>query len=237
MIFRGDISTAASNNCTFKRAQKELGLKDFSKILPGVNGASDRMTVLWDRGVHSGLIDFEKFVAITSTNAAKIFNLYPKKGAIQVNSDADIVIWNADASRIIESKTDNQGNDFNVFEGMAFRGAPDFVIQKGRVCYEEETGLRVIEGFGKFLDIKPNSSFAYSKESDKVNEVDTNGASHEESQAQADFEEHHSVRSVSGDSQTSTTTNHTCNTYTARGKRPEGQRNMQESSFSVNGEF
>lgn len=127
-----------SDNCTFNKNQKELGLGDFTKIPNGVNGVEDRMSLVWERGVHNGLLDPCRFVAITSTNAAKIFNIYPQKGRIgisgrtlhrlyiillnifslcaAVGSDADIVVWNPQATRTISKDTHHHACDFNIFE-------------------------------------------------------------------------------------------------------------------------
>lgn len=113
---RNDLQLTGSDNCTHSTSQKEVGLNDFSKIPNGVNGVEDRMSVIWEKGVHAKIIDPCKFVSITSTSAAKIFNLYPRKGCIHVGSDADVVIWNPNKTRVISVKTHSQAVDFNIFE-------------------------------------------------------------------------------------------------------------------------
>ncbi|XP_055636841.1 dihydropyrimidinase isoform X2 [Toxorhynchites rutilus septentrionalis] len=242
-----DLQTTGSDNCTFNKNQKELGLKDFSKIPNGVNGVEDRMSVVWEKGVQTGLIDPQRFVAITSTNAAKIFNLYPRKGRIAPGSDADVLIWDAKAVRTISAATHHQACDFNIFEGMKCHGVPEYVIVRGKVCVENGT-FRVAEGHGMFLETPVNPPYVY----DALNGVsDRNGESKEEArnglQSLNLNQKHDSYKAdlyalpekyipgpalsvISGDSQVSTP-------HSARGHRPDGTKDMQQSTFSISEEL
>ncbi len=116
------------------------GRTNFAFIPPGLNGAEDRLGVAWERGVEAkGFEDggVERFVAVTSANAARALNLYPRKGRVAAGSDADLVVWNVNNLRQVSSKTHRHKADFNVFEGLKLRGAPEFVIAGGRlVVYE-----------------------------------------------------------------------------------------------------
>src|SRR3546814_20363563 len=89
------------------------------------------MAVLWTHGVNSGRLTPQEFVAVTSANAARIFNIYPRKGSISVGADADIVVWDPNASKTISAKTHHQNVDFNIFEGMPVRGLPRSEERRG----------------------------------------------------------------------------------------------------------
>lgn len=241
-----DLQTTGSDNCTFNKNQKELGRNDFSKIPNGVNGVEDRMSVVWEKGVQTGLIDPPRFVAITSANAAKIFNLYPRKGYIAPGSDADVVIWDPKAVRTISASTHHQACDFNIFEGMKCHGVPEYVIVHGRVCVEDGT-MRVAEGQGMFLETPINPPYVY----DALNGIghhngDEKGARN--GLQSLDLNQKHDIEIpepfalpdkyvpgqalsvVSGDSQISTP-------HSARGHRPEGCKDMQQTTFSISEEL
>src|SRR5215475_5609960 len=97
----GNLQTTATDHCCFCADQKAMGKDDFTKIPNGTGGVEDRMAVLWHHGVNSGRLTPNEFVRVTSTNAAQIFNLYPRKGTINVGSDADIAVWDPEGTRKI----------------------------------------------------------------------------------------------------------------------------------------
>jgi dihydropyrimidinase len=156
----GQLHLTATDNCTFTCSQKKLGLNDFTKIPNGVNGVEDRMSVVWEKGVYAGKIDPMKFVSITSTTAARIFNCYPQKGRIAVGSDADIVIWNPTATRTISAETHHHANDFNIFEGMVVHGVPEITISRGKIVWEN-ANLDVEAGHGKFISLPPFCNYVF----------------------------------------------------------------------------
>lgn len=158
----------ATDNCTFNCQQKKVGLNDFTKIPNGINGVEDRMSIVWEKGVESGLIDAMKFVSITSSEAAKIFNIYPKKGRISVGSDADIVIWNPHKTRTISASTHHHNLKTNVFEGMIVHGVPEITISRGNIVWKEEK-LYIEPGSGKFIPLLPNCNHVFGTMNKKAN--------------------------------------------------------------------
>ena len=104
----GSLQVVATDHCAFTTKQKRMGLGDFTKIPNGTGGLEDRMPVLWTYGVGTGRLTMNEFVSVTSTNIAKILNVYPKKGAIREGSDADIIIWDPSAEKTIKSETIEQ---------------------------------------------------------------------------------------------------------------------------------
>ncbi len=147
----GNLQTTATDHCCFCAPQKAMGKGDFTRIPNGTGGVEDRMGVLWTTGVNTGKLTMNEFVKVTSTNAAQIFNIYPRKGAIAVGADADIVVWDPKGTRTISAKTHNQNVDFNIFEGMRLTGVPSHTISQGKVVYAGGK-LDVVEGAGRYID-------------------------------------------------------------------------------------
>lgn len=146
----GTLQTTATDHCCFCADQKAAGKDDFSKIPNGTAGVEDRLMVLWDSGVNKGRLTENEFVNVTSTNTAKIFNLYPQKGCIAVGSDADIVIWDTNKQHTLSAKTHHQKIDFNIFEGRTVTGAPEITISQGKVVFKNGE-LFVTEGAGRYI--------------------------------------------------------------------------------------
>ncbi|SLN57394.1 dihydropyrimidinase [Oceanibacterium hippocampi] len=155
----GNLQTTATDHCCFCAPQKAAGRGDFTKIPNGTSGVEDRMAVLWHHGVSTGRLTMNEFVRVTSTNAAQIFNIYPRKGSLDVGADADIVVWDPEASRTISAKTHHQNIDFNIFEGMTVKGVPSNTISQGKLVWKDGQ-LDVERGAGRYIN-RPTFSPAF----------------------------------------------------------------------------
>jgi dihydropyrimidinase len=153
----GSLSVVATDHCSFTTAQKRFGLGDFTRIPNGTGGLEDRMPMLWTHGVNTGRITVNEFVAVTSTNIAKILNCYPKKGAVLVGSDADLVVWDPKKSKTISAKTQQSVIDYNVFEGQKVTGLPRFTLTRGHVAIRDGD-VATKEGHGEFVARPPNGA-------------------------------------------------------------------------------
>lgn len=146
----GQLHTTATDHCTFCASQKAAGLDNFIKIPNGCGGVEERMAVLWDAGVNSGRLTPSEFVAITSANTARLFNIYPRKGCIAPGADADLVLWDPQGSKTLSARTHHSRNDFNIFEGRVVTGIPAYTVSQGVVVYADGE-LRAREGAGRYI--------------------------------------------------------------------------------------
>ena len=150
-LVKDDLQVVSTDHCPFDfHGQKELGRGDFRKVPNGLPGVEDRMDLLHDGGVVGGKITKERWVEITSTAPAKLFGMYPRKGAIIVGADADVVIYDPNRKRKISAKTHHMDVDYSCYEGRTVQGSSDVVMSRGSVVVRDGafTGRR---GHGKFL--------------------------------------------------------------------------------------
>jgi dihydropyrimidinase len=146
----GTLQTTATDHCVFCEEQKANGRTDFTKIPNGCGGVEERMLVVWDEGVNQRGISPNEFVRITSTNAAQMFNLYPRKGLVAAGADADLVVWDPAGTKTISARTHYSLGDFNVFEGRKVTGVPTHTISRGQ-CVFKDGELRATPGAGRYL--------------------------------------------------------------------------------------
>ncbi|MFJ8257232.1 dihydropyrimidinase [Peribacillus asahii] len=151
------LQTIGSDQCSFNfNGKKQLGKDDFSKIPNGGPFIEDRFSVLYSEGVHKGRITINEFVESISTNAAKIFGLFPQKGTIAVGSDADIVIFDPNIEREISAETHHMNVDYSAFEGMKVMGEPVSVLSRGKYVIKDKQFVGKL-GNGKYLKRSVNS--------------------------------------------------------------------------------
>lgn len=133
---------------------KELGQGDFTKIPNGLPGVGDRLPILWTYGVRAGKLTPNQFVAINSTNPAKIFGLYPRKGTLAPGADADLVIWDPERRLTYGLAHSHHRTDYNLFENWELVGFPEKVYLRGTLIVDGERWLGKA-GSGKFLHRQP----------------------------------------------------------------------------------
>jgi len=150
-LVKDDLQLVSTDHCPFDfHGQKELGRGDFRKIPNGLPGVEDRVDLLHDGGVLGGRITRERWVEIISTAPARLFGMYPRKGAVAVGSDADLVVYDPNATRTISAKTHHMDVDYSCYEGRQVRGRSDIVLSRGSVIVRdgEFTGRK---GHGRFI--------------------------------------------------------------------------------------
>ncbi|HVF54833.1 MAG TPA: dihydropyrimidinase [Pyrinomonadaceae bacterium] len=146
-----DLQVISTDHCPFcMKEQKELGRDDFSKIPNGAPGVEHRVPLIYNGGVVERRISLNRFVELTSTAAAKMFGLFPKKGTIAVGSDADIVIFDPDKEQTISAATHHMNVDYSAYEGKTIRGTVEVVLSRGRVVIENGE-YKGKAGDGRFL--------------------------------------------------------------------------------------
>jgi dihydropyrimidinase len=150
-LVKDDLQVVSTDHCPFDfHGQKDLGKGDFRKVPNGLPGVEDRLDLLHDGGVVGGKITKERWVEIASTAPAKLFGLYPRKGAIAAGADADIVIYDPNRKHTISAKTHHMDVDYSCYEGREVHGGSDVVMSRGSVVVRngEFTGRK---GAGRFL--------------------------------------------------------------------------------------
>ena len=151
----GLVQTVGTDHAPFDfLTQKPMGKDDFTKIPNGIPSIEDRINLLWTHGVKRGRLSLEQFVAVASTNAAKIFDLWPRKGVIQPGADADLVVYDPSYRGTLSAKTQTQAVDYNAFEGWAIEGRPAVVTVRGAVAVRDGTFCGTV-GRGRFLERRP----------------------------------------------------------------------------------
>ncbi|MEW6224251.1 MAG: dihydropyrimidinase [Chloroflexota bacterium] len=148
---KDDLQVVSTDHCPFDfHGQKELGRGDFRKVPNGLPAVEDRVDLLHDGGVVGGRISRERWVDVISTAPAKLFGMYPRKGAIAVGSDADLVVYDPERTRVISAATHHMNVDYSCYEGREVQGAPDVVMSRGTVVVRDGafTGRK---GHGRFV--------------------------------------------------------------------------------------
>jgi dihydropyrimidinase len=149
-INQGLVQVVGTDHCPFMWEQKKMGIDDFSKIPNGHPAIEHRMEFLYSEGVKKGKISLTKYVELSSTNAAKIFGMYPRKGTIAIGSDADIVIFDPNKEHTISVNTHHMNCNYSAYEGQEVTGKTEIVILRGKIAIENEE-CKLEAGHGQFI--------------------------------------------------------------------------------------
>jgi dihydropyrimidinase len=147
----GMLDSIGTDHCPFTFEQKKMGIDNFTLIPNGAAGIEDRLQLLYTYGVCEKRIDLQSMVELGSTNPARIFGLYPRKGTIAVGSDADLVIYDPSTTSVRSAKKQFSRCDRNIYEGFKVRGHPSHVVVNGRVQFKDGK-LDVERGAGRFVE-------------------------------------------------------------------------------------
>merc|ERR1719244_264206 len=158
----GSIEVIASHHQAYNNKQKALGAKSFTAIPKGVVGAEERLMLLWNKGVAAGKLSRQQFVGLVSATPAKLMNIYPQKGRLEVGSDADIVIWDPNQKRTLAREDHISKCDFNIFEGIEIEGGPEYVLCRGRLVKDQDI-FRPMQGFGLYRELEPFNPELYDR--------------------------------------------------------------------------
>ena len=149
-INQGLVNVVGTDHCPFTLEQKAMGKDDFSKIPNGHPAVEHRMEFMYSEGVAKNRISLTKFVELTSTNAAKIFGMYPRKGTIAVGTDADLVIFDPNKKHVISADTHHMNCDYSGYEGLEITGKTETVLLRGQIAIENGE-CRLQPGYGQFI--------------------------------------------------------------------------------------
>lgn len=147
---QGLVQVVGTDHCPFEWKKKLMGEKDFSKIPNGHPAIEHRMELLYSEGVEKGKISLNKFVEVTSTNAAKIFGMFPGKGTLGIGSDADVVIFDPEKKHVLSSKTHHMNVDYSAYEGWEVKGKVETVLLRGKIVVDKGEE-KIKKGYGKFV--------------------------------------------------------------------------------------
>ncbi len=149
-INQGLIQVVGTDHCPFKWEQKLMGKDDFAKIPNGHPAIEHRIELMYSEGVRKGKISLNKFVEVTSTNAAKIFGMFPTKGTIAIGADADIVIFDPEKQHTISVDSHHMNVDYSAYEGWELTGKTETVIMRGKIGIENGD-CKLEPGYGQFI--------------------------------------------------------------------------------------